>query len=59
MTLQEYEQLQQELSALIPKYKDKHRACSKYGDVYKEAVLHCKSVLSNYKPKENRHDSNT
>lgn len=50
MTEQEYERIQRELSALAEKYKRKHIASSKYCDVYKEAILHCKSVLSNYNP---------
>ena len=52
MTKQEYETIQQELSALPGKYKQKNIAASKYCDVYKEAVLACKSVLSRHKPKE-------
>lgn len=52
MTEQEYESIQRELSALAEKYKRKNIACSKYCDVYKEAILHCKSVLSNYNPKK-------
>ena len=52
MTQQEYDELQNELSALPSKYKQKNIAASKYCDVYKEAVLACKSVLSRHKPKE-------
>lgn len=52
LSLSEYDIIQQELSALPGKYKQKNIAASKYCDVYKEAVLHCKSVLSNHKPKE-------
>ena len=50
MTEQEYNNIQRELSALAEKYKRKQIASSKYYDVYKEAILHCKSVLSNYNP---------
>lgn len=52
MTEKEYESIQRDLSALTEKYKRKNIACSKYCDVYKEAILHCKSVLSNYNPKK-------
>lgn len=52
MTEQEYSSIQRDLSALAEKYKRKQIANSKYSDVYKEAILHCKSVLSNYKPKD-------
>lgn len=52
MTEQEYNNIQRELSDLVDKYKRKNIASSKYCDVYKEAILHCKSVLSNHKPKD-------
>lgn len=52
MTEQEYNSIQRDISALVEKYKRKNIASSKYCDVYKEAILHCKSVLSNYRPKD-------
>ena len=52
LSLEEYNTIQQEFSALPGKYKQKNIASSKYCDVYKEGVLACKSVLSNHKPKE-------
>lgn len=48
MTSREYEKLQSELSQLICNEKYK-RMTSKNRDVYKNAVLACKSVVSNYK----------
>ena len=44
----EYEKLQAELSQLICNEKYKHMT-SKNRDVYKDAVLACKSVVSHYK----------
>lgn len=48
MTSRGYEKLQSELSQLICNEKYK-RMTSKNRDVYKDAVLACKSVVSNYK----------
>lgn len=52
MTITEYKKIQRELDELAEKYKRKNITCSKYCEVYKEAILHCKSVLHRYKPKE-------
>ena len=54
MTQQEYENIQRDLSALIGQYKRKHIASSKYCEVYEEAILRCKSVLSNYNPRRDK-----
>ena len=48
MILNEYRKLQSELSQLICNEKYKHMT-SKNRDVYKDAVLACKSVVSHYK----------
>lgn len=53
MTEWEYKSIQRDFSVLAENYKQKHIACSKYCEVYKEAILRCKSVLSRYKPKDN------
>lgn len=47
MTNYEYEKLQAELSQLLKTENYKHMT-SKDKDVYKQAVLACKSVVSHY-----------
>jgi hypothetical protein len=47
MTNYEYEKLQAELSQLL-KTENYKRMTSKNKDVYKQAVLACKSVVSHY-----------
>lgn len=51
MTNETYEKLQAELSQLLDAEKYK-RMKSKDKDVYKQAVLACKSVVSHYAPTE-------
>ena len=55
MTYTEYESIQYALSALLGKMQYK-QLTGKRAEGYKQAVLACKSVLSNYNPfpKKNR-----
>ena len=56
MTKAEYDSIQYALNSLI---NDEHRrkflGCPKYWDTHKQAVLACKSVLSNYNPEKGEH----
>ena len=54
MTKSEYNQIQRDLDYLLenPYGKYSQMMDSKYKERYRQAVLACKSVLSNYKPSE-------
>ncbi len=51
MTNDEYKLIQRDLSVLLDdEHRKRFRGLSKDWKNYKDAVLKCKSVLSNYKP---------
>lgn len=60
MTLSEYNYIQECLSNLLRpdtlRAKGFNGANTRYEDSYKQAVLACKSVIRNFKPKEDNSD---
>lgn len=51
MTIEEYQQIQEALDKHLERYKRYSMATNKQREVYEQAVLACKSVLSKYNPR--------